>query len=81
MTDLTPDSNGQIDLADLVKVLADERQVGQRADHAPTEGRVLVDSETGAVYLGDGTQWLTVASESGVTTPSLNTDQLQFTSE
>jgi len=81
MTDLTPDSNGQIDLAGLVKVLADERQVGQRVNHAPTEGRVLVDSETGEVYLGDGTEWLTVAAESGVTTPTLNTDQLQFTSE
>jgi hypothetical protein len=81
MTDLTPDSNGRIGLEGIVQVLADDHEIGQRANFFPTEGRVLEDSEDGTIYLGDGTQWLTVATDAGVTTPTLNTDELQFTSD
>jgi len=72
MTDLTPDSNGRIGLEGIVQVLADGHEIGQRANFFPTEGRVLEDSEDGTIYLGDGTQWLTVGAESGLTTPSLD---------
>jgi len=75
MTDLTPDSNGRIGLEGIVQVLADGHEIGQRANFFPTEGRVLEDSEDGTIYLGDGTQWLTVGDGSGLTTPSIDVSE------
>ena len=79
---LAPLNNGDIPLSTMVRVMADEVEEVSNATElqrrAPTDGRVaegtagdLADGER--VYLGDGTQWLLVDDESGLTTPAIST--------
>jgi len=74
MPSIPPNANDSIDLGTLVAAVADDLIVGQRSEYAPTSGRVLEDSQTGAVYVGNGSAWIDIDADSGVTSPALNTD-------
>lgn len=63
---LEPNAAGDMPLSELIKEAADDVDVGQRDDYAPTAGRVLEDSQTGTVWLGDGDSWLDVDHATGI---------------
>jgi hypothetical protein len=63
---LEPDAAGDLPLAELVKTAADAVEAGQPADYAPATGRVLDDSQTDQVWLGDGTEWRDITHTVGM---------------
>lgn len=52
------ESDGALSLRELMLALADAAEVGQRTNTHPTNGRVLDDSQTEQVWVGDGDSWL-----------------------
>jgi len=76
MPKLPPNANDSIDLGTLVRAVSDDAIVGQRSEYAPSKGRVLEDSETGTVYVGNGSAWVDVDAGSGVTSPAVNADSI-----
>jgi len=72
--DIPPNNGGGIDLETLVDALAENKEIGQPSEYFPSSGRVLEDSVDGTVYLGDGDQWLTVSTDSSLSSPAVNTD-------
>jgi len=72
---IEPDSSGNIDLATLVEVLADNELdvVEDRTNYAPTKGRVIKETPSGTRYLGDGDQWIDIDADGGFAPPSVRT--------
>jgi len=80
-TDIPPNNDGGIDLETLVNALAENKEIGQPSEHYPSSGRVLKDSVDGTIYLGDGDQWLTVSTDSGLSTPAVDAEEADITNE
>jgi hypothetical protein len=77
--DIPPNNDGGIDLETLVDALAENKEIGQPSEYYPSSGRVLEDSVDGTIYLGDGDQWLTVSTDSSLSTPAVDAENLDNT--
>ena len=64
MSNNVDNTDGRIDIATLVKLLAGDHEV--RTDptsYAPTRGRVIEDSADGSVWVGDGDGWVDIEND------------------
>jgi hypothetical protein len=73
-SNLPLDGNGNIGIDTIVKLLSNAEVHSNPTKLAPTEGRVVEDANDGTIYIADGDNWLDVNSQTGYTTPVLNTD-------
>jgi len=66
-------------LTTVVRLLADEpKKRSNPTELAPTRGRVIEESDSNKVYIGDGNQWLDISSAVGMSSPSLSTERINI---
>lgn len=73
-------ANDEVPLDAILEALVDDPDVvDDQTDlnsRAPTKGRVAKASDTGKIYLGNGTAWIDVEASSGIDTPALTADKV-----
>jgi hypothetical protein len=72
---VSPNGNSNIPLGEILKALADDPQVGQTSNYDPADGRVLKDSVSGTIYVGDGSSWIDVDATCGIELPQTSSDR------
>jgi hypothetical protein len=77
---VAPIEDGNVSLSTLVRVVADDVEEvsspSELAEYAPSEGRVAEVTTDGAVYVGDGQQWVAADSDLGLSTALSDTERL-----
>lgn len=75
-------ASGNVDLSTIVKLLADNPRLHpDPTSLAPSSGRVVEESDTGNVFIADGSQWLKVSDSIGFNTSALSVGSSPFRME